>query len=340
MKQLVVNREDLKHNINQIRNYAESTAKENPYTIIGVVKGNGYGMDLVEYATFLTNNGIEYLAVATIEEALQLAQEKITSNIFLLSTLNVKEDAKTAVEHGIILTIDSLESAKNVIELAQEGYNIKIHIKVDTGFGRYGLLYNDDEKILNIIKDLKENNVEIEGIFSHLSNAYYKKDKHTIEQFKNFENILKKLKENNIEIKLKHICNSPAFLNYPEMHLNCARIGSAFVGRVTAENNIGLKKIGSLEVEVAEVKTVPKGLNISYSNTYKTKNETKIAILPVGYLEGYNVGKKTDMFRTIDKLRRAYGEIKSLVKKQKLTAIINEKRYDIIGTIRNVSCYS
>lgn len=340
MKQLVVNKEDLKHNINKIKEYTKATSNENPYTIIGVVKGNGYGMDLIEYSRYLVNNGIEYLAVATLEEALQLANEHIADNILLLSTLNMKEDVQKAVENGIILTIDSSESAQIINELAKKGHNIKVHIKVDTGFGRYGFIYNETETIINVINELKENNVKIEGIFSHLSNAYYKKDKHTIDQFENFKKVLKKLEENSIEVKLKHICNSPAFLNYPEMHLNSARLGSAFVGRVTSENNIGLKKIGSLEVEVAEVRRIPKGLNISYSNTYKTKRKTEIAILPIGYLEGYNVGKKIDMFRTVDKLRRAYGELKSLFKKQKLTAIINDKRYDIIGTIRNVSCYS
>ena len=121
------------------------------------------------------------------------------------------------------------------------------------------------------------------------------------------------------------------------MHLTAARIGSAFVGRVCSENNIGLKRIGEMEVGIAEVRTIPKNFNISYLNAYKTKKESKIAILPIGYNEGFNVGQKTDMFRVVDKLRRTVREIKSILKKQKLTAIVKNKRYDIIGTIRNVS---
>ena len=121
------------------------------------------------------------------------------------------------------------------------------------------------------------------------------------------------------------------------MHLTAARIGSAFVGRVCSENNIGLKKIGELEISIAEVKDVPKGFNISYLNSYKTREKTRIAIIPIGYLDGYNVTQKTDMFRTADKLRRALHELKSIFKKQKITVVINEKRYNVIGTIRNVS---
>lgn len=333
MKQLVINKNDLKHNINKIKDYAKQTSRDNKeYTIIGVIKGNGYGLGLIEYAKFLIINGIENLAVATLEEAMLLRKEKINNNILLLSALNDKTEIEKAVKNKITVTISSEGNAIIVNELAKKGYNIKAHIKIDTGFGRYGFIYNDSQKILKVINNLNSK-IEIEGIFSHFSIAYYKKNKHTIEQFKRFKEILKILEENNIKIKMQHICNSPAFLNYPEMHLNSARIGSAFTGRVHAENKIGLKKIGELTTAIAEIKQVPKKFNISYANAYTTKTETKIAILPIGYIEGYNVGAKTDMFRNIDKTRKIVQAVKSLFKKQKLTVEINDKRYNIIGTI-------
>lgn len=337
MKQLVINKEDLKHNINRIKDYTKKISNDSSYTIIGIVKGNGYGLGLEQYSEFLKDNGIEYFAVATIEEALKLSKANIVQNILILSPLYNKEELENAVKNNIIVTIDSEENAKMLNELAQKGYNIRVHIKVDTGFGRYGFLYNNSQSIVKTIKNL-DNRIKVEGIFSHFSIAYYKKNKHTLEQFNRFKGVLKILEENNINIKLKHICNSPGILNYPEMCLNAARIGSAFLGRVAAENNIGLKKIGELKVSVAEVRQVPKDFNISYLNTYKTKKEMKIAILPIGYSEGYNLSAKTDMFRTVDKIRRIVREIKNLFKKQKLTVEINEKRYDVIGTIRNVSC--
>lgn len=331
MKQLVINKEDLKHNINKVKEFAKNC------TIIGIVKGNGYGLDLIQYSEFLVNNGIEYLAVATIEEAIELSEENVCDKILMLSVINDGEELEEAVKHNITLTIGSTQNVEAVNELAKKGYNIKVHIKIDTGFGRYGFLYNDYEKIVQAIKSLRKNNIEVEGIFSHLSDAYQKNNKHTIEQFQNFSKVLKVLEENNIEIELKHICNSPAFLNYPEMHLNAVRIGSAFVGRVCAENNIGLKKIAKLQVKVAEVREVPENFSISYLNSYQTKTKTTIAILPIGHIEGFNVGVNVEMFKPIHKIIRAARELKSLLKKQKLTARINGKRYDIIGTIRNVS---
>ena len=325
MKQLVINKEDLKHNINKVNDFAKNSK------IIAIVKGNG--LDLIEYSKFLINNGIDYLAVATIEEAVELRNANITEKILLLSVLNNREDLIQAIEKNITLTVGSKENTDVINELAKKGYNIRVHLKVDTGFGRYGFLYSEHENILNSIKNLNENNVEIEGIYTHLSDAYFKKNKHTLKQFERFKNIIEILEKNNININLKHVCNSPAFLNYPEMHLDAVRIGSAFLGRVCSENNIGLKKIGELEVDVAEVRKVPKGFSISYLNSYKTSKETTIAILPIGHIEGYNIGPKTEMFKTKHKIIRAIQEIKSLLKKQKLTAVINDKRYNIIGTI-------
>lgn len=335
MKQLVVNKEDLKHNINRIKDYTKKISNDDNYTIIAVVKGNGYGLGLNEYSEVLVENGIKYLAVATFEEAIELRKKQKDVNILMMSPLYNKQELEETVKNNITIAIDSKENAEAVNELAHKGYNIKVHLKIDTGFGRYGFIYDDYENILNTVQSLKPN-VEIEGIFTHCSDAYRKNNKHTLEQFKRFTDVIEKLEANNIKIKLKHICNSPAILNYPEMHLTAARIGSAFVGRVCSENNIGLKKIGELEINIAEVKDIPKGFNISYLNSYKTKDKTRIAIIPIGYLEGYNVTQKTDMFRIVDKLRRALQELKSIFKKQKITVVINEKRYNVIGTIRNV----
>ncbi len=335
MKQLVVNKEDLKHNINRIKDYTKKISNDDNYTIIAVVKGNGYGLGLNEYSEVLVENGIKYLAVATFEEAIELRKKQKDVNILMMSPLYNKQELEETVKNNITIAIDSKENAEAVNELAHKGYNIKVHLKIDTGFGRYGFIYDDYENILNTVQSLKPN-VEIEGIFTHCSDAYRKNNKHTLEQFKRFTDVIEKLEANNIKIKLKHICNSPAILNYPEMHLTAARIGSAFVGRVCSENNIGLKKIGELEINIAEVKDIPKGFNISYLNSYKTKDKTRIAIIPIGYLEGYNVTQKTDMFRIADKLRRALHELKSIFKKQKITVVINEKRYNVIGTIRNV----
>lgn len=283
MKSLVINKNDLRHNIKVIKDLARLDIPDDNgknYKLIGVVKGNGYGLGLIEYSEFLIDNGIGTLAVATIEEAIELRKSGIKEDILMMSSTSIKKDLKELIDNDIIITIGSKESTDAVLEIEKEtNKRIRAHIKIDTGFGRYGFIYNDIKTIVESIKSLS--NVKIEGIYSHFSLAYYKNDKWTIKQFNRFMNVIEILKLNDIEIETYHICNSPAFLNYPNMHLNGARIGSAFLGRVAAENDVGLKKIGVLKTDITEIKTVPKGYNIGYLNSYKTKKETKIAIVQV-----------------------------------------------------------
>ena len=146
-------------------------------------------------------------------------------------------------------------------------------------------------------------------------------------------NVVKFLEENNIKFKLKHVCNSSAFVKFPEMHLDAVRVGSAFVGRLSVENKIGVKKIGTLESKVAEVRNLPANFNIGYSNIYLTKKETKVAIISVGHSDGFNVSSRQDMFRKIDKLRYILNDIKRFFKKQYLKVNINNKNYKLAGRL-------
>lgn len=243
----------------------------------------------------------------------------------------MKEDAQSLIENNITLTIGSVESAKIANEVANEkNIKIKAHLKIDTGFGRYGFVYTKKDDILKTIK--QNSNIEFEGISTHFSIAFYD-DKITKEQFEKFMNVVKFLEENNIKFKLKHACNSSAFVKFPEMHLDAVRVGSAFVGRLSVENKIGVKKIGTLESKVAEVRTLPANFNIGYSNIYLTKKETKVAIIPVGHSDGFNVSSNRDMFRKVDKLRYILNDIKGFFKEQYLKVNINNKNYKLAGRL-------
>lgn len=329
MKSLVINKEDLRHNIEVIKKYA-NLGKE--CTIIGIVKGNGYGIGLIEFAKFLIENGIKMLAVATTEEALKLREAGIDSDILMLSSTCLKCELELLVKNNIIVTIGSKESASILNEIAKQNNEIRAHIKIDTGFGRYGFIYDELEEILSTVKELDEN-IKLEGIFSHFSLAYYKNNEWTKKQYARFVNVVDYLEKNEITFKLKHICNSPGFINYPEMHQNAVRIGSAFLGRVDNPGKLDLRKIGELQVEISEIKELPKGFNVSYLNAYKTKNKTKVAIIPIGYLEGFNLGAKQDSFGTMYKIRKIYLSVKSLFKKERLTVKINGSSCNIIGTL-------
>lgn len=343
MKSLVINKEDLKHNIRIIKNIVKETGRQDnhkPIKLIAVVKGNGYGLGLIQYSKFLIDNGVDFLAVATVEEAIALREAKLQARILLLSSTAIKKEVELLIDNDIILTLGSkeaVEMAKSVAKSKQK--KVQAHIKIDTGFGRYGFCYNEKEQILEALKDLE--NIQIEGTFSHFSLAFYEKNEYTEEQFKRFINVVEYLKQNKIETGILHICNSSAFLKFKHMRLNAVRIGSAFLGRISIPNIYGLKKIAYLKSNVSEIKELQKGYNIGYSNAFTTKNKTKVAIIPCGYADGFNVREQRDMFRKRDKLRYIVRDIKDSFKDKSLYVEIktNSKEYTKCKVLGRVGMY-
>ncbi len=328
MKTLVVEKQNLKHNLKIIKEITE----KNKTKIIAVIKGNGYGLGLVEYAEFLADNGIEIFAVATVEEAIKLRKNGIKQDILMMSSTAVKEDVEALVENDIIITIGSNEAVEVAEEVAKsKNKKIRAHLKIDTGFGRYGFIYTEKEKILESLKKLE--NVKIEGAFTHFSIAFFGDGKETQEQFEGFMSTVEYLKKNNVDTGMLHVCNSSAFLRFENMHLDAVRVGSALLGRLAIPNKWGFKKVGYLKSNIAEIKVLPKGYNIGYSNSYQTEKETKIAIVPVGYADGFNVKVDRDMFRPIDRLRYVIRDIKDAFRDKNLYVTINGEKHRVLGRL-------
>ncbi len=334
MKAVVVQKEDLRYNIEKIKEFAKTNLPDdngNNVKIIAVVKCNGYGLDMVKYAKFLKDNGINFFAVSDIDDAIKLRKEGIEDKILMLSSTAIEQEVKELVENNIIITIGSKEAAEIADKVGEAlKCKVKAHLKIDTGFGRYGFVYTNKEEILETIQNLK--NVKIKGTFSHFSNAYYD-DNYTKLQFERFIDCIEILKKNKIETGMLHICNTSAFIKFPNMHLNAVRIGSAFTGKIAFRNSLGLRKIGYLKSNVTEIKELPPKFNIGYSNIYETKNKTKVAIVPCGYINGVNMEVGKDMLRTIDKIRYLIGDVKSLFKKQSLNVSINGQKCPILGRV-------
>ena len=327
MKVLEINKENLLNNLNIVKNII---FEKSPNTkIIGVVKSNGMGLGLVEYSNFLIENEIDMLAVANYEEAILLRNSDIKVDILMLSPTIIKKELQLLIENDITLTIGSLEELSIINELAEDlNKDIKAHIKIDTGFGRYGFLYTNKEEILDVFE--KSNKLKIEGIYTHFSNAI--DEKWTRLQFNRFIEVVDYINKKGYNPSIIHCSASTAFLKYPEMNLFAVRLGSVLQGR-TLVNVEGLKKIGTFKTTIIEIKNLPKGYNISYGNTYTTKRDTKIAIIPVGYMDGLNKDKKRDDFSLKNNLISVMMEIKKIFKDNSLKVKIKEKYYKIIGRI-------
>lgn len=332
MKKLTISRKDLKNNLQIVKNRLYSLGKDdsgNFPKIIAVVKGNGMGLGLVEYSKFLVNNGIDFLAVANLEEALALRQAGIKEEILMLTPIAKEKELARLIENEITLTISSKEQIEIVEKIAQsQEKSIKAHIKIDTGFGRYGFLSTNLNDILESFKMCDF--LKITGTYTHFAKPM--NEKFTKKQFEHFIGVIEFLKKEGQNPGLLHCSESTAFLKYNSMNLNAVRLGSLFQGRTLIEVP-NLVKIGQVKSSIQEIKSVPKGYNISYGNMYRTKKETKIAIIPVGYMDGLNMKKARDIFSFKENILSVGIEIKKFFKENRLKVLINDKKYNIIGRI-------
>lgn len=326
MNELIIETENIINNINEVK----SKNKDNDYTIIGVVKGNAYGHGMLEIAKILKDNDINYFAVATYEEAITL-RENIKDSILLLTPYVDNQLLESLIKNNITLTIDTYETFETVEEIAKKlNKKVKAHIKVDTGLSRYGFNYNEIEAIKSIFANKEM--IEFEGIYTHLSTSLAASKSFSNIQFSRFTRLIKILKEDDIEFKLMHICNSSGYFKYPEMHLNCARIGSAFYGGpVGIKTN--LKSTGLLKTRITAIKHLKKDDFIGYGNSYKVKKNIKVAIIPIGYHAGIGLELSDQRFKFKSKIKRILTNIVSLFNDRNISVNINNEDYKILGQI-------
>lgn len=327
MKKLVVEKEKLIKNIHALRAEAATTGTK----VIAMLKGNGYGLGLCAFAKLLTENGVDTISVCLLEEARTLREGGIDAEILLLSpTCNLKE-ALEAISLGVTCAVGSEESCA-ILDIAAEqmGVKAKAHLAIDTGFGRFGFLYSDMQSVAKLLNTSE--NIEITGTFSHLSDAFGKQENSEL-QFSRFTAAIDALSNFGINTGIRHLCNSCGFLRYKHMRLDAVRIGSAFLGRLPIKSSLTLERIAYLESCICETKLLPAGFNIGYANTFKTKRETRIGVVPIGYMDGFGVSKVNDTFRFSDILRYTLASIKSLFRDNSVYVRVGGKRCRVLGRI-------
>lgn len=327
MNELIINKEDLIHNINIIKN--NETKKD--YTIFAVVKGNAYGLGVKEFTKILIENNINNFAVASFYEAINLRKYCVKEKILLLTPYTDEILLKELILNDITLTIDSKKGAEIVEKICKKlNKKVSVHIKIDTGLSRYGFDYNDTDEIKNIINE--SNNIIFEGIYSHFSNSLSSDNSFSDIQYSRFINLIDKLEKEKIKFKLKHICNSSGFFKFKDKHLNAARVGSAFIGCATGIKT-NLKKIGLFHTRITKIRNIKKGDFIGYANSYKAKKNMKIAILETGYYDGIGLELITQRYKFKSKVKQILLSIKSLIKDDSMVLNINDNIVKVLGQI-------
>jgi alanine racemase len=281
-----VNLDNLVHNIRAIKQNLGRGAG-----IIGVVKADGYGHGAVEVAQTLMGEGIGRFAVAVLDEAIELRKAGIDVPILILG-YTPPAQYSALIEYDIMPTIYSYDDAAILSSLAvNEGKDIKVHLKLDTGMGRIGLIPGEDslDQVSNISK---LRGIVIEGIFTHFSVADEQDKAYTRFQYSNFINFCDQLEAKGIQIPLKHVGNSAVVIDLPDMHLNLVRPGIMLYGIYPSEevnkSRVIIKPLASLKARIAHVKNVPAGTSIGYGRKFTTRRESVIATLPIGYADGYS----------------------------------------------------
>lgn len=255
--------------------------------IMAVVKADAYGHGILPISRVLCQQGVDYLGVATVDEALAIRKGGINAPVLVLGSVLARE-AAAAMSHGITLTLADAYLLETVRDLARSmGIVQKVHIKVDTGMGRLGPWH---EEALELIKRSDEaEEIETEGVYSHFSSAG--RDRMITEkQMQSFAGVLRKIDELGIEVKYRHISNSIAVGDWEKAHFNLVRPGIMLYGVYPKQDFRQLLRLRpgmSLKTKVVFLKDVPAGRAVSYGRTYITQKPTRIATLPIGYADGY-----------------------------------------------------
>ncbi|WQZ26665.1 alanine racemase [Helicobacter pylori] len=284
-----VNSASLRHNFGTVKRIVPKDAH-----IMAVVKANAYGAGAIKASEIFLQEGANYLGVATLDEALELRSHFSKTPILILG-YSPNANASMLIDNDLSAMIFSLEQAEVFSQMALKSQKrLKIHLKIDTGMHRLGLEPNF--KSIEIIKKIRAlKGLEVEGIFTHLSNADAKIKTHAKNQMKAFNAFLEQLLDQKIEFQYRHAYNSAGILSLcngnENRFLNLYRPGIMLYGFYPSNGMKEtcptiLKNAISLKAQIVQIRSVKKGEFIGYGEHFYTNEETLVGVLALGYADG------------------------------------------------------
>lgn len=327
MKGYIIEKEKLKNNIETVKKRADGKA------IYAVVKGNGYGFGLIQFARFLRDYGIDKFAVTEPSDAVKLRMAGfIDEEILVMRSVYDERDVDDIIESRAVATIGSYNDAVLLSGIADKHNEVvEAHIKLDVGMGRYGFLPSEMDKISSVFKFFAKINVT--GMYTHLPCAFADA-KRTQEQINLLLDTAKKLRDSGLNPGCIHAANSSAlFGKYDLSGTDAVRIGSAFTGRLPVRGSSGLTPVGYGRCEVTEIRWLPEGHTVGYGSAFVAKKPTRVAVIPLGYADGFTLTRDRDIFRFRDKLRYMLSDAKLFLKRKKLYVTINGKKAPVLGHV-------
>lgn len=274
-------------------NYRRARALIGPRVrYLGVVKADAYGHGAVQAGRCLEELGADYLAVSSLDEARELRQNGIRGPILILGH-TPPEMTEQLMEYNLTQTVSALAKAEAYnAAAAARGGRLRVHIKVDTGMSRLGFLVRGrhfDGGVDAIARACALPHLEAEGVFTHFSAADEDGEEdaaYTREQFRVFMAVLEALERRGRTFPIRHCANSGALARYPEMYLDMVRPGIALYGAGGDRERLDLRPVMRLKSCVSTIKHFDPETDISYGRTFRTRGETRVGVLPIGYADG------------------------------------------------------
>ncbi|HKQ35311.1 MAG TPA: alanine racemase [Nitrospiraceae bacterium] len=279
-----VNLSALAHNLSCITRYLSPGCE-----VMAVVKANAYGHGAVETARALSRKGIERFAVASLDEGIALRQTGLSASIVVLGAL-FEEQVSDLVAHRLTPVVSDGRILP-VLALAARSHPVPypIHLKVETGMGRLG--FSSEELLTLLDNPLLRGSLQVEGLMTHLADADGKDSAFTERQLGAFRAMVEQIRQRGVTLPLVHTANSAAIVRFPDAHFSLVRPGIMLYGYHTLPATVpapDLRPVLSLHTTIVQLRTVPQGGTVSYNGTFVATRPTRIAVLPIGYADGYS----------------------------------------------------
>ncbi len=287
-----IDKKSLQSNIKQFRELVGNDIK-----LMSVVKANAYGHGLIEVAKIAVHSGADWLGIDSVEEGIALRKAGIKTPILILGYTLVSR-LEDVVKYDLRQTVYNQKTIQELgAQAKKQNKKVNVHLKVETGTSRQGL---DKEKLLELTKLIgKYPQVEIEGMHTHYANIEDTTDhSYAQKQLQRFKKAVRLLEENNIQVPVKHTACSAAIILFPKTYFDLVRLGismyglwsskETFISAREKNRKINLKPALSWKTKIAQVKKIPTGTPVGYGLSERVSSKSKIAILPVGYWDGYD----------------------------------------------------
>lgn len=256
--------------------------------LMAVVKDEAYGHGALDVARIAVEEGAWGFGLSTLEEAMLLREGGINAPLLLLGERQETE-LEWCVAHDLTICVNEPHTVRKLAKIAAEfGKKVPVHIKIHTGMSRYGVRW--DEALPLVEKVVAEKSLLLEGVMTHFSQSDETDKTFASLQFARFSEVLRATEQQKISVKLRHACNSGGFLDLPHAHLDMVRVGILLYGVFPSQvcrKIEGIEPVMSVKAKIAAIQKLKPGEVVGYGMRYTAASERRIAILPIGYGDGF-----------------------------------------------------